>query len=84
MVTIGSMQIGTFGNQSSRHSTPLVASVGYKCDVILEVTCTNNALLFSQNAELSENDDKKVKNSSKSLPLTKHMFISKSLNASLL
>ena len=38
MVTDGSMQIGTFGNQSSPHSTPLVASVGYKFVVITRIS----------------------------------------------
>ena len=75
MVTIGSMHIGTFGNQSYYCDTTPLASVGYKCDVILEATCTNIALLFSQNVEVSKSYDKKVKNSSKSLPLTKYNFL---------
>ena len=52
----GSMQICIFGNQPSRHSTPLVASVGFKFDVIVEVTCMNIAFVLSLKVEMRKSE----------------------------
>ena len=64
MVTCGSMQIGTFGNKSSRHSTPLVASVGCKFDVITAGIAYYN---FHKKSKCVKTNAMKVKNSSRVL-----------------